>query len=257
MENENIERLSGAKTVGKNFKKPKSFMKIMLFIIIFSSALAGIMFSPIFKITSINMTELSKYTKDEFLNKLGVKEGENIFAFNRANAEKVVKNDPYIEDIKFNVKLPGTLKIDVKERKVRGYVPFMGSYLYIDEYGRVLDVQTYYKDNLPIVEGLVFDKFCLGELLQVENQKSYDVVVGISQIMTKYELLNMVLKLNVSDPEKIHIYVNNVDIFIGNLDDCDEKIRTMAAIIQKLDKKDFGSLDLSDLSKPIIFKYKT
>lgn len=257
MENEIIEHFTDMKTVKKGFKSPKSFLKFMIFLMFFFSALAGIMFSPVFKITSINMTELSKYTKDEFLNKLGIKEGDNIFIFNRALAKKIVNADPYIEDINFKIKLPQSLTIDVKERKVRGYVPFMGSYLYIDEYGRVLDIQTYFKENLPVVEGLVFDKFRLGELLQVENKKSFDVVVEISQIMTKYELLNMVLKLNVNDPEKIHIYVDNVDIFLGNLDDCDEKIRTMAAIIEKLDEKDFGSLDLSDLSKPIIFKYKT
>ena len=186
-----------------------------------------------------------------------VKEGINIIFFNKKRAENFIIKDTYIESCNIVKKLPNTLDIEIKERKVRGYVPYMGSYLYIDEYGRVLDIKTSYIEQLPIVKGLNFNEFKIGEILNVDNKDSFEVVVRISQMMTKYELLDFVVSIDVSNPNDIHAYSNNIEVLLGDISDYDRKIRTMSEIIKQIPKEDRGTLDLRDMSKPIIFKYLT
>lgn len=238
-------------------KKKTSGIKKMAFVFIFAVAVMGFLLSPIFAVKTINCTELVKYTKTEICEKIGLSEGMNIVAFKKRAAEKLLIKDPYIESVKIGRSLLGVINIDITERRVRGYVPYMSSYLYIDEYGRVLDTQTYFKETLPVVVGLKYSEMQIGQLLPVSNQESFDVVVEISQLMTKYNLLDLVVKIDVSDPKNIYAYVNKVEIMLGDISDCDEKIRTMAEITKNIHKEDRGTLDLRDMSKPIIFKYLT
>ncbi len=82
--------------------------------------------------------------------------------FSKGRAEKTLEKSPYIASAKISAKLPHTMRITIKERKARGYVPYMGSYLYIDEEGRVLEVAGICRDALPLVKGLKFDSFTEG-----------------------------------------------------------------------------------------------
>ena len=229
-------------------------------ILTFLCVLAGIcafLVSPVFTIKNIEITEMEKYTKDEICEMVNIKEGMNMFLFNRFSAMKTLKSNTYIESAKISYKLPDTIAITIDERKVRGYVPYMGSYLYIDEEGRVLEVSSEMNRALPVVYGLNFNSFTLGEKIEAENKEAFDIMVNIAYLMSKYELLDMVVKIDVSNPDKILAYVNKVEVNLGDMSNGDRKIRTMAEVIKNINENDRGSLDLSDLSKPIIFKYLT
>jgi len=238
-------------------KHKKSRSKKLLFLIVSVVAVFAVLFSPVFNIKQINVTEMKKYTKEEICSMIGVEIGENLFAFSSGNAKKILSADTYVEGVKITKSFPSTINVEIDERKVRGYVPYMDSYLYIDEYGRVLEIKGSFTDPLPVVTGLDFDRFQLGQKIEADNKDAFDVVVVIAQVMTKYEMLDTVVKLDVSDTEKITAYVNKIEINLGSIANCDEKIRTMAEVVKQIPKKDRGSLDLSDLSKPIVFKYLT
>lgn len=230
------------------------FIKLLLVGILL---LACISFSPLFSAKNIVVTKMEKYTTAEICEKIGLSNASNLFLFGKSQAIKQLTQDPYIQSAKIITTLPNTITIDIKERRVRGYVPYMDSYLYIDEFGRVLDVQTSFEKVLPIVRGLEFDSFQTGEVLNVTNTESLNVVVKIAQMMTKYELLDVVLSLDVSNTKQITAFVNQVEIRLGSIDNCDQKIRTLAEIIKTIPEGDRGYLDLSDLNKNIVFQYLT
>lgn len=235
-------------------RKPSRFLLLCLIGLLL---LACISFSPLFSAKNIIVTNMEKYTKGEICEKIGLNPSSNLFLFSKSQAIKLLTKDPYIESVKITTKLPNTITIDIKERRVRGYVPYMGSYLYIDEFGRVLDIQTSFTKVLPIVKGLEFSSFQAGEVLEVTNKESLDVVVKIAQMMTKYELLDVVLSLDVSNTSQITAYVNQVEIRLGSIDNCDQKIRMLAEIIKTIPENDRGYLDLSDVNKSIVFQYLT
>ncbi len=241
----------------KSKPTPKNRMPLIIGITVAVLAVAAVLFSPLFWIKTITVNGISHYTQAEILEKAGISTGDHILFFSRFHAKDVLLEDPYIADVQFSVQLPDTLVIDISERKVRGYVPYMNSYLYIDEYGRVLDVQESYYEAQPLVEGLQFDHFQLGEILPVENEEALQVMVLYSQMIIKYELSDLVVQLDVSDPNDVYAKINRVEIHLGGTSDCDQKVRMMAEIMKTIPEEDRGKLDLSDLSKPIVFQYLT
>ena len=220
----------------------------------------GLLLSPIFALKNVAVEGASHYNETQLCQMIGLSEGDNILLFGKGKAAQILEKDPYIADAKLSMRVPDTIVIEVKERKVRGYVPYMGSYLYIDEAGRVLDVQEACREALPMVKGLAFGNFTLGEVIPVENPEALDVVLNISQLMEKYELLDLVVEIDVSNPKNIYAYVNQVQIILGDMENGDTKIRYMAEVMKTIPEEDRGTLDLSELDKrngTVVFRYLT
>ena len=234
----------------------KKVIALVLVVVVF----ACILFSPLFSVKEIQAEGASHFTTSELCDMIGLSQGDHLFLFGKGKAEKKLEESPYIADAKLSCKLPDTMIITVKERKVRGYVPYMGSYLYIDEEGRVLEVQEAYQEALPLVKGLQFSSFTEGEVIPVDNSEALNVVLQISQMMEKYEVLDLVVEIDVSNPEDIYAYVNQVQIHLGNMENGDMKIKYMAEIMKTIPKEDRGILDLSALDDPkanVVFQYLT
>lgn len=219
--------------------------------------MAAILFSPLFSISTIEVEGLHQFEKEKICEMADLKEGSNLFWFLLSGAESKLTKSAYIDQCKISFSLPGKVRLTIKERYVCGYVPYMNRYLCIDEYGRVLESVEKCEKNLPIVTGLIFSEFRVGEKLQVENPESFDIVVTVAQLISKYELLGNILQLNVSDPERITARVKQVDVILGTIDNIDEKIRTMSSVMEQIPDTDRGTLNLTNLSGPIIFKYLT
>lgn len=246
----NVTYLYKRKKIRKTFS-----VKFILILLVACLGGAGIIFSPIFAVQNIDVTEMEQYSQDEICDMITLRKGTNIFLYDKNKATEILNQNHYIEYAEIVAELPNTLHININERKVRGYVPYAGSYLYIDEYGRVLDVQNETKKTLPVVYGLKFDQFRLGELLDAKNKESFDVVVLISQMITKYELLNNIMEINVNDPENITANINQIEIRFGSIENCEQKMAYLAQILNTIPEKDRGVLDLSDMSRPIVFRY--
>ncbi len=228
----------------------------VLLVLVFACAL----FSPLFAVRDITVKGAGHFTASELCEMIGLSRGDNLLLFGKCRAEKKLKESPYIAEAKLSAKLPDTMVITIEERKVRGYVPYMGAYLYIDEEGRVLEVADSCKETLPVVQGLVFDSFTEGEILPVKNPEALNVVLEISQLMEKCDLLDVVVEIDVSDPEDIYASVNQVQIHLGTMKNGTRKIQYMAQIMQTIPKEDRGVLDLSVLDNPkatVVFRYLT
>lgn len=243
--------------------KPKSQgfrQKPMLAFALLLLLAAGILFSPLFLVKEIRSEGNTYFTTSELSEKIGLSVGKHLLLFSRGKAEKILEQEPYIAKAKLTIELPYTMVIQVDERKVRGYVPYMGSYLYIDDAGRVLDVQDACHESLPLVRGLIFDSFTKGEVIPAQNAEALEGVLRISQLMEKYELLDLVVEIDISNPEDIYAYVNQVQIHLGNMKNGDTKIRYMAEVMKKIPAEDRGTLDLSELDKSngsVVFRYLT
>lgn len=231
---------------------PQKYLIAALLVII---AGAAFLFSPFFAIKEIRLENSAQFTASELAERISLSVGDNILLFPRGKAERTLEEDPYIQEARLIRELPDTMVISLTERKVRAYVPYMGSYLYIDEEGRILDIEKTYVQGLPIVNGLQFSEFQLGEIISVDNPDALHVMLQISQILQKYEMTEMIVELNVSNPEDIYAQVNRVTVHLGTLDNMDQKILSLAEIIKTIPEEDRGSLDLSDPNKRIIFQY--
>ncbi len=245
------------KNKSRNHKHKQHMQKYTIGAVLLVMAVAALLFSPVFAIQNIRAENAIHFTTSELCEKIELSQGDNAILFSRSKAETILQKEPYIQKAKIVWEFPNTFVIVLTERKVRAYVPYFGSYLYIDEAGRVLDIQNNYVEGLPLVKGLQFTEFEKGDVLNVENPKSLEVVLQISQMIQKYELTEMVVEIDVSNTEDIYAQVNRVRVHLGSMENMDQKIRNMAEIVKTISKEDRGTLDLSDLSKPMIFQYLT
>lgn len=213
--------------------------------------------SPFFNIQEIVIIGNDKYDKTEILSKIEVWEGDNLIFVNTRDKKEILNDDSYVANVRIKKKFPSTLEISLEERKLRAYVPYMGDYLYIDEEGRVLETRSAYYESLPEVYGLKFSYFRVGEILPSENTEGLEIVLQLSQMMQKYDLLGMTLKIDVSNLAVIQVTVNQVKVTLGTTENIDQKVRTMAEVMKTIPTSDRGTLDLSDLNKSIVFQYLT
>lgn len=232
--------------------------KIFIALIVISSALVIVILNPYFNITQITVKNNENVSESQIISAIGLENStSNLFAFNVISAKKTLLENPYIEEVSFARHFPNSLEISVTERKIRGYVPYMNSYLYIDSEGRVLDIKKSYTQKLPLVIGLEFDSFVLGEVLQTENSGAFTAVVELSKLINKYNLLENTVKLDVSSLDDIHLYINSVDVLFGDFKDYNQKLEILNEIIKKIPKDDKGFLDIRDVDKNPVFTYMT
>lgn len=217
-----------------------------------------LMLCPWFNIRQKNVIGNENVSSEEILSQAGLNgDNVNLFAFNRLKAVKNLKNNPYIESVKISKKLPNIINITVNERKIRGYVQYLKQYLYIDDDGLVIDVEDSYKQPRPIVVGLDFDTFTLGEKLPVDDESAFNTIVELSKLMTKQELLETIIKVDVSDTENIKLYVNNMIVYFGDIENGSEKLAELKEIVKKIPKEDKGFLHLENPDESPRFEYMT
>jgi cell division septal protein FtsQ len=213
-------------------------------------------FFPYFNIANIEVNGIESLSEEQVTQMCGLDKSCNLFAFNTVKAKNKLMENHYVKDVSFKKSLPQTLVINVTEYKVRGYIPYMNSYLYIDEEGRVLDSRRDMISQLPIVTGLSFDGFTLGEVLETDNPGTYAAVEELSKLFAKYELLGDVIKVDVSDTDNIHLYVNKLDVKFGDFDDANKKIVTLNEILKQVDTSVAGVLDLTTVNTNSSSTYK-
>ena len=214
-----------------------------------------VMVSPIFEVRQVNVTGNTVVEEAAIRAAVGLDAKANMFAVLSYRAVSALEAMPYIKSAKIVKTYPNTIDIAVVERKVCGYVEFarMNTYLLIDGEGMVLGTQTYLSEKLPVIVGLSFDDFAVGRRLETENKDAFDTVVTLSNLFDKVGLEDVV-KVDVSDNRDIHLYIRNVDVFFGGMDDADLKIQTLKVLAAELPPEARGFLHMEDISKDPIFQ---
>jgi len=141
----------------------------------------------------------------------------NIFKYNLKEVEESIKSHPYIKEVKIQRKLPRTIIIEVKEREEYAIIPYMGSYIYIDEENMVLRASdSYIANNHILITGVEFKKFKVGEKIEVANNQGLIVVMDILKAAKLTSIFDMISEINISDESNIRlITLDGVDVLLG------------------------------------------
>lgn len=215
--------------------------------IIYLSFIVGLMgivllLLPVWNIQSVNILDTSYYTDEEIQEVMGIKKGMHILGISKRSSLKELKKLAYIKDASIEVDFPSTVNILIEESTPLGYVPFNGTYLCVGNDGQVLAQNDKPKLDLPIIVGLKFNKFKINEKLAIMNDDNFMIVVEMITTLRKYDFLDKVDTIDISNVEQIHLYVDKLDVIIGNIREFDKKIMWLTQVY-----KDYtiGILDLS------------
>ncbi|PHV71093.1 hypothetical protein CS063_07115 [Sporanaerobium hydrogeniformans] len=217
--------------------------KIMYAIGIVSILMITLSVLPIWQVTKIIVKD-SQYYSEEDIKKVLKLEGEPLWGMSKKKLKEQLKKLPYVEDSQIDYSFPGKIQICLIEKVPYGYVPFMGTYLCIDEKGQVIEQVNSVVQKLPIIRGLVFNAFKIGEVLPLESEDALLIAVELINILKKYNYTQKVTGIDIYNLEQIHLYVDNLDVIIGNIQHFEEKLQWLIKIHET---HDMGVLNLSQI----------
>ena len=190
------------------------------------------------------------------------------------NAEKnILQFSSYVKDVTVKFVLPSTVKIIIKERTPICKSEFMGSYILIDEECYAVDRITVAKannfqdasnsqevnnlqgannlqevnylqdaNNLPLVKGLVFARYELGQPLAIQENNNFSIVLDFLRAVKNFD--NRIDKSNNNDNN--YYSGNNLKIYdLINVIDVANKKNVKVLIDSRL-TVNFGSLEEID-----------
>ena len=115
------------------------FLYKLLSVLVFCTAILAAM-TLFFRVDNIVVSGQKRYTAEEIQTASGVEPGSNLYLLNKYDiARNIVRELPYIEDIRVNRKLPDTLLIEVHESGRPFALVQEGSAWLISASGRIVD----------------------------------------------------------------------------------------------------------------------
>ena len=234
--------------------------KLAITVCILAFVAVVFMFSPFFHVQEIIVSGYSAVSRDEIAQRIEADSSTNLLFFNTRAARRRVLENLYIAEVNFQRDLPGRLYVQVRERRLAAFVEHApGSFLYIDEQGRVLEVRSNITQQRPIVEGLNFTRFTLGEILDVADRTAFNIVTQYAQHIYRHGLICRVSHIDVSDTNNTRILVGYVEFNVGGIRDAEMKVRIIAGILDEMPEAELarGFVDLRETNGEFIFEILT
>ena len=217
-----------------------------------------ILVSPVFHVQEIFIQGNSRVSDADILQRLNLSPSTNILLLDTGAARRRVMGNLLIDDVRFVRDLPGHLYVTVLERRPSAYVQHTaGSFLVLDDTGRVIEIRSQIREALPLLDGLKFTRVQLGEILEVENQTNFMTVVRYTQLLTLHGLIHRIDHINVSDPGNIRILIDYSEFHMGHgIADADMKVRTIVAVLEEIPDPNLrrGTMRLKTINSDFFFE---
>lgn len=245
-------------TPGEWFLQHKSLFLIGLTIFAVVAVLAAAYYYVVttYKVNTVYVDGNVHYTNEEVMDMVMTgRYGNNSLYLSLKYKDKGIEGVPFVEKMDINILDPNTIRINVYEKALAGYVEYLGTYMYFDKDGIIVESSKEKTAGIPQVTGLEFGYVVLNEPLPVENDEIFKRILSITQLLAKYELTAD--KIFFDSDYKLTLYFEKVRVSLGNSDEIDEKIMRLQYILPDLEGKS-GILRMENYTedtKNITFAY--
>lgn len=189
----------------KTRKKTKiSPLAKIAIVLAFVAVCTGISMTSLFNVKNYEVEGNSYYTKDEIIVMGNCQTGGNMFwDVSTKDIKERLSKDSYMKKVKVKRILPGTIKIEVTERKQTAAVVYGTHYIVIDEENVVLR-KTDVLPKVPVIQGLTIKKMEVGKVIEIEEEVKFQQTNELLQIMDQND---MYFKKIVVEKAQIKAYV--------------------------------------------------
>lgn len=219
----------------KKNKRIKTALKIILSVGIILGGVIFALTSPIFNIKDIKVMNNNQVSSDTIISLSELKQDENIFKFYKNNVINKIKENPYIENVKIQRKIPNKIEIEVKERVAKYSVDYMGKYAYINTQGYILEIAEESKD-MTIIQGITTaeDEVVPGKRLNNDDLNKLEDVIKILDSANENGLEGKVTSIDISNKNEYSIYIEkeNKKVHLGDSTNLSNKMLYVISIIE-------------------------
>ena len=245
---------------GEAGKKPKkqtrekdSFPVWRIVLLAASVLLAGILAAAYwyitanYTVTNVYVEGNVHYSNEEIMDMvMSGRYGNNSLILSLKYRDKSIEGIPFVEKMDVSVLDPHTVKIEVYEKALAGYVEYLDRYLYFDKDGIVVESSSEKTKGIPMVTGLRFDHVVLYQTLPVEDPEIFSEILSITQLVNKYNLI--VDRIFFGLDNSLTLYFENVKAAFGNSGNLEEKVMELQYILPELTGKS-GTLRMENYTE--------
>ena len=203
--------------------KPRSKRFLIAAVLAIILALTLVLAVTIFQIREIEVTGNSHYTSQEIIDRVVTDSYTSnslylYFKYQYLDTEEI----PFVDKIEVSLLSPGKVGLRVYEKSIVGYVSYMGTNLYFDKDGIVVESSSEVTEGIPCISGLKFDSLALYQKLNVADDSIFSRILDITQLVKKYELSPDRIEFGAG--QSLTLYFDNMRVALGNSGSLDEKV---------------------------------
>jgi len=242
--NKNKKANSGVK-VNNNLTKEKQIKRlnkkkiIISIAIVLFLAICGTIYyltTPVFNVANINVYGNTKNSADTYISLSEININEtNIFAFTNSSVIKKIKQNPYVEEVRIERKLPNILELYITERTVDYQINYLNSYVYLNNQGYILELNEEKQDVL-IIDGLtsLSDNIQEGQRLSNEDLIKLDTILKVTNYLKYNSIQSKLTKIDANDEENYILEFGKEEkkAYIGDSSSITEKMTAVAKVLE-------------------------
>lgn len=199
-----------------------------------------------YTVTTVYVEGNVHYTNEEIMDMvMGGRLGHNSLFLSLKYKDKGMEDIPFIQTMDVTIEAKDTIRINVYEKALAGYVSYLGQYVYFDKDGIVVETSAEDTAGIPQVTGLKFDYVILHEPLPVEKPEVFDEVLNITQLLERYSM--SADRIYFDSDYRVTLMFGEAKVALGDDQYIDEKIMKLQYILPDLIGKK-GTLDMREYS---------
>ncbi len=226
-------------------------LKIVIILIALAAAVlfgAGYYIVKTYTVSTVYVEGNVHYTEDEI--KAIVMDGalgNNSLYLSLKYKNRGIEGVPFVDVMDVSILAPDTVKITVYEKVLTGYVQYMGTYLYFDKDGYVVESSSVKTEGVPQIVGLAFDHVVVGEALPVDDPEVFRNVLNVTKLLGKYDLASE--KIFFQSSGDITVYFGDVKVALGNDSaTLEDKLMLLPELLPSLEGRK-GTLQMENYSE--------
>lgn len=184
-------------------------------------------------IKEITVTGNNRYTSEQIINMLfSGKWDRNSFYCLYKDRFKGHQPIPFVEDYKIEFKSLTKIEIIIYEKSVVAYVPYMGSYMYFDKDGIIVESANKKLEGVPMISGLKFGHIALHKPLAVEDEGIFEQIMNLTQELSSTGVV--VDKIQYDRRGNASLDIGGIEVILGDGSNMSGKISKMNDMLPAL-----------------------
>lgn len=163
---------------------------------------------------------------------------------------------PFVEDIEVTYENMHTVTLHVYDKVISGCIRYMGQYVYFDKDGIVLQSMKEKKTGVPVVTGIQFGTFTVGEAFNVKDSSLFATIMNLSQLISHYKM--DVSQIHIADGA-VTIYSGDILVMLGKKELYDDEMSALSSVLETTKKEKLnGTIHMENFKEgdKIILKSK-
>ncbi len=202
------------------------------------------------KVEDFRVNGAEHYSYEQIVELLPIEKGSNIYSFNGNDIEaKIEETLPYVQNVEIKRDLPTTVEVNVVEE-----IPFYAADVAGETYIMSPDLKVlekiYNNDEIPEITKLKLNnvrKCIVGSQVEFVDKRTLDAVITLYENFESNFIKEKIKSVDMRSRFDIYIdYENRFEVYLGDIENLDMKIRFLAGIIDQLDDNAKGKINVSN-----------